>query len=128
MGEGRCDVECPAVKNSARQHLYFIDDESLGRMMRTLHDWASPGSVMALSHVWASEVTESGRRQLESFKRGGVELLPRSEAGLRRLVAPWEVRELAPLEAWPGIETQSQASDGGNVNAGMLGVSLVRSR
>jgi hypothetical protein len=106
---------------------YFIDDASLARVMRTLHDWAAPGSVMALSHAWAEELTENARQRLESFKRGGVELLPRSEAALRRLVAPWEVRELAPLESWPGVTTQLQESDRGDTNVGMLGAYLVRS-
>jgi SAM-dependent methyltransferase len=107
---------------------YFMDDASLERVMRTLHEWAAPGSVMALSHAWTEDaVTETGRQQLESFKRGGVELKPRSEQEIRRLVAPWEIRELAPLEAWPGIETQIQASDRGDIKAGMIGVSLVRS-
>jgi hypothetical protein len=105
-----------------------MDDASLERVMRTLHEWAAPGSVMALSHAWTEDaVTETGRQQLESFKRGGVELKPRSEQEIRRLVAPWEIRELAPLEAWPGIETQIQASDRGDIKAGMIGVSLVRS-
>jgi SAM-dependent methyltransferase len=108
---------------------YFIDDASLERVMQTLHDWAAPGSVMALSHAYSQgPLTESNRQQLESFKRGGVELLPRNEAELRRLIGPWEIRELAPLEAWPGLETQIQASDRGVTNAGMLGVSLVRPR
>jgi hypothetical protein len=105
---------------------YFIDDENLARVMRTLHDWAAPGSVMALSQVSTGEMTETGRQQMESFKRGGVELLPRSEAELRRLVAPWEVRELASLENWPGIETRVQASDRGDAQAQMLGLRLVR--
>jgi SAM-dependent methyltransferase len=106
---------------------YFIDAASLERVMRTLHDWAAPGSVMALSHAYSvGEPTERARQQLALFKRGGAELIPRSEAELRRLVAPWEVREFAPLEAWPGIETQIQDSDRGDVKAGMLGLSLVR--
>jgi hypothetical protein len=105
---------------------YFIDDENLARVMRTLHDWAAPGSVMALSQVSTGEMTETGRQQMESFKRGGVELLPRSEAELHRLVSPWEVRELAPLENWPGIETRVQASDRGDAQAQMLGLRLVR--
>ncbi|SEM65620.1 S-adenosyl methyltransferase [Stigmatella aurantiaca] len=105
---------------------YFVDDASLARVMRTLHDWAAPGSVMALSQTVSGEMTETGRQQMESFKRGGVELLPRSEAALRRLVEPWEIREFAPLERWPGIETRVQASDRGDAKAGMLGVRLVR--
>jgi S-adenosyl methyltransferase len=107
---------------------YFIDDASLARTMRTLHDWAAPGSVMALSQVCFSELTEKGRQLLESFKRGGAELVPRTEADLRRLVAPWEVVELASLETWPGIETQVQDPDRSGINAGMLGVRLVRSK
>jgi hypothetical protein len=107
---------------------YFIDDASLAHVMRTLHGWAAPGSVMALSHAFSEEMTETGRQQLEAFRRGGVELLLRGEAELRRLVIPWELLELAPLERWPGIETQVQASDRGDVNAGMLGLLLGRSR
>jgi len=106
---------------------YFIDDESLARVMRTLHDWAAPGSVMALSHAYSRGLTEHGRQQLELFKRGGAALLPRGEAELRRLIGPWEIREFAPLEAWPGIEMEIQESDRGVTNAGMLGVYLVRS-
>ncbi len=105
---------------------YFIDDASLERTLRTLHDWASPGSVLALSLISVGGPTESGRQRAEALKRSGAELFPRSEATLRRLAPPWEVRELAPLESWSGVETRIQESDREHPDTGMFGAVLVR--
>ncbi len=118
-GERKVAIGCIGVA-------YLIDDASLERTLRALHDWAAPGSVLALSQVVLGERTESIRQMTEFMKRGVAEFFPRDEAALRRIAAPWEVRELAPLESWPGVESQLQDSDREDSALSMYGVCFVR--
>lgn len=105
---------------------YLIDDASLERTLRALHERAAPGSVLVLSQISIDKQTEGVRQVTELLKKGVAELFPRDEATLRRIAAPWEVRELAPLKKWPGIESSLQASDRDDAGMCMYGACLVR--
>lgn len=105
---------------------YFIDDASLERTLRALHDWAAPGTVLALSHSIVREQVESVQQMTDLLRKNMTDFFPRDEAVLRRIAAPWEVRELAPLESWPGVESQLQESDNEDGRIGMYGAYLVR--
>ncbi|MBN1205569.1 MAG: SAM-dependent methyltransferase [Myxococcaceae bacterium] len=118
-GERKVAIGCIGVA-------YLIDDASLERTLRIFHDWAAPGSILALSQTFVGELSESLQQVLAQFKRSGAEFFHRDEAVLRRIVAPWEVRELAPLESWPGVTSQIPASERGDAGVGMYGVCLVR--
>jgi S-adenosyl methyltransferase len=104
QGERKVAIGCIGVA-------YLIGDGSLERTLRALHEWAAPGSVLALSQIFVGEPADRVRRVMEVLKNGVAELHPRSKASLRRVAAPWELRELAPLESWPGIESQLQEAD-----------------
>jgi hypothetical protein len=105
---------------------YLIDDASLGHTLRTLHDWVAPGSVLALSQAFLGERAEKVRQVMDLLKSSGAELFPRDEAALRRIAAPWEVQELAPLESWPGVKSQLQEADHEYASMMMYGAYLVR--
>jgi SAM-dependent methyltransferase len=106
---------------------YLIDDASLERMLRAFHDWAAPGSVLALSQIRIGENWwRNGHQTMRTIKASGTELFPRDEAVLRRIIGPWELRELASLEAWPGVSSQLQASDRQHNDLDMYGAVLVR--
>lgn len=105
---------------------YSIDDASLEHTLRTLYDWAAPGSVMALSHVALGERPEKVLQVMDMLKVAGVGLFARDEAELRRIAAPWEVREVAPLESWPGIKSQLPEVDPDYASMMMYGAYLIR--
>jgi hypothetical protein len=105
---------------------YLIDDASLEHTLRTLYDWAAPGSVLALSQAALGERPEKVHQLMALLKSNGAELFLRDEAALRRIVAPWEVLEIAPLESWPGVKSQLQAADHEHGGIRMYGTYLVR--
>ncbi|MBN1209635.1 MAG: SAM-dependent methyltransferase [Myxococcaceae bacterium] len=119
QGERKVAIGCIGVA-------YLIDDASLERTLRALHDWAAPGSVLALSQISLGESAEAVQQVMDLLKNGVAELFPRDEAALRRIAAPWEIRELAPLQAWPGIESQLEASDREDSGIVMYGACFVR--
>jgi hypothetical protein len=98
---------------------YFIDDSSLVRLMRALHDWAAPGSVMALSFFYTETEIESNQKVFALFRRHGSEVFPRDEALIRHLCPPWKIHELKPIESWLNLETVSQ-NGSGEVSTGMM--------
>jgi len=106
---------------------YLIEDASLKQMLRTLYDWAAPGSVLALSQVAMTTTPQRNQETADPFRPSGAQIFTRDEAALRRIVGSWEVRELAPLDAWPGVTSPLHPGDdeGGMLN--MLGVVLERS-
>jgi hypothetical protein len=86
-GERRVAIGCIGIS-------YFIDDTSLARVMDTLHDWAAPGSVMAISFVYGDPASPRTAELLETYKRySGSSVYIRDEATIGRLCAPWRVRE-----------------------------------
>lgn len=105
---------------------YLTDDASLGHTLRALHDWAAPGSVLALSQAALGERAEKVLQMMDLLKSSGVQLYPRDEAALRRIAAPWEVREVASLETWPGIKSPIQEADREYASVMMYGAYLVR--
>jgi O-methyltransferase involved in polyketide biosynthesis len=105
---------------------YFLDDESLAQIARTLYDWAAPGSVMALSYCYAQTDSQAAQENLENFKRNSTQLFLRDEAQVRALLAPWKVREIQPLASWFEVEHIMEESDREGIGAEMYGVMLFR--
>ncbi|HET9223190.1 MAG TPA: SAM-dependent methyltransferase [Roseiflexaceae bacterium] len=104
---------------------YFLDDESLARVAQTLHEWAAPGSVMALSYGYMQASNEQAQEKLETFKRNSAQVYIRDEAQVRALLTPWKVSESQPLASWLGMEHLLQESDREGVGVDMYGVTLV---
>ena len=117
QGDRRVAIGCIGIA-------YLIDDDRLGRLLRTLHEWAAPGSVMALSSLYFELNTQNIQATNEIFKRSGAEAFPRNEAAIRAIVRPWHVRELKPLASWLNIESQIQEADREGSNLDMLGALL----
>jgi O-methyltransferase involved in polyketide biosynthesis len=103
---------------------YFLDDECLAQIAQTLHTWAAPGSVMALSFGSVRMDDEQAREKLEIFKRNSAQIFIRDEAQVRALMAPWNVSEIRPLATWLGVEQLVQESDREGIGAEMYGVLL----
>jgi len=105
---------------------YFVDDADLARIMQELHDWAAPGSVMALSFGYIDMTNPRAPEMLDMYKRNATTIYIRDEVQMRQLVAPWQMQECRPLAAWLEVEHLVQESDREGVNGEMYGVLLTR--
>ncbi|NTW04346.1 MAG: hypothetical protein HGA19_24295, partial [Oscillochloris sp.] len=103
---------------------YFHDDDNLSRLMRVLHDWAAPGSIMALSFISGKTVTEENHQTQDLFKRNGAAVYSRDLELIQRVIAPWTIREIKPLATWLGAEHLIQESDRENTDTEMYGAVL----
>jgi O-methyltransferase involved in polyketide biosynthesis len=103
---------------------YFLDDESLAQIARALHEWAAPGSVMALSFGYVNMNNHEATEKLEKFKRSSAQIFIRDEAQIRALMAPWQVREIRPLATWLGVEHMVEESEREGIGAEMYGIML----
>ncbi len=120
-GERRVAIGCIGLA-------YFLDDTTLSGLMQALHDWAAPGSVMALSQAYGEIRNDDNQATTDAFKRSGAQLFPRDEAAVRRIMAPWEVREFKPLATWLNMGDMLDDSDRAGGSAEMFGVILERAR
>jgi hypothetical protein len=118
-GQRRVAIGCIGIA-------YFIDDESLARLMRALHDWAAPGSILALTQTYGDFTTEKAQTMADLFKRSGSEAFLRDEATLRQIVTPWRVGEFKPLASWLHLENLIEEADREGINAEMFGTLLER--
>ncbi len=107
---------------------YFVDDNNLTQMIRALHDWAAPGSIMALSFIYGDINAELYQRTKASFQRSGSELYPRRPEEIERLLTPWVTREIKPLATWLGAESLVEESDRENAGYDMYGVVVDHTR
>lgn len=90
---------------------YFFDDETLARMLRNLHDWAAPGSVMAMTFV-ASTMSEEQLDNLASpFQKLNIKGYMRNPEQIAALATPWRVRDSRPLHEWIGVEKELPPDD-----------------
>jgi O-methyltransferase involved in polyketide biosynthesis len=103
---------------------YFLDDASVSHIARALHQWATPGSVMALSYGNVQSNNQQAQEKLENFKRNSAQIFMRDEAQIRALLAPWQIRESQPLAAWLGMEHLMEESDREGIDTEMYGVLL----
>lgn len=103
---------------------YFLEEDDLTRVMRTLHDWAAPGSVMAVSFIDADMSTTHSQEIGDAYRRNGVNAFIRTEADMRRICAPWRMDECRPLAAWLEVEHLIDDSHRAGTNAEMYGALL----
>jgi hypothetical protein len=108
---------------------YFIDDASLARVMDTLHSWATPGSVMAISFIYGDLASPRTAEMSEAYRRNsGSNVFLRDEAAMRRLCAPWQVRECRPLAELLGMEDTMSEDVREGAGAEMYGALLGHAR
>lgn len=90
---------------------YFFDEPTLTKMLRDIHAWAAPGSVLAISFLNTTASAEDQRVVLDTIARLGITAHPRTPEALAAIAAPWRVREVRPLSAWLGVENQIAPDD-----------------
>jgi O-methyltransferase involved in polyketide biosynthesis len=94
--ERRLAVGCIGV-------VYFLSDTEVQTLMRRLHEFCAPGSVMALSfhEVPDGPEAEAMRNALfESAKLARINLYLRTPEHMAELLHPWRAVETQPLQHW----------------------------
>ncbi|MEM8531676.1 MAG: SAM-dependent methyltransferase [Chloroflexota bacterium] len=90
---------------------YFIDDTHLQQLMQSLHNWAAPGSVMAMTVPNTDIASNNVRETLDQFKRINAELFFRDKAAISKLCAPWKVVAIKPLTEWLDVRHLMHEAD-----------------
>lgn len=81
--------------------LYFLKDDELRRLMRMLHDFSHPGSVMAVSYFTPPPPGSIIERMMQMYKQMvGTGLYMRTPDEMAELIKPWRVTEQASLDSW----------------------------
>ncbi|WP_437950695.1 SAM-dependent methyltransferase [Sorangium sp. So ce296] len=82
---------------------YMMDDERLSDLLRRVHAFCAPGSVLALSFIEARAVAAA--HQLNGAAAlAGVQVYPRTPEEIAALMKPWKVRECRPLVEWLDLD------------------------
>jgi O-methyltransferase involved in polyketide biosynthesis len=80
--------------------VYFIADDALRHVFQRLHEWAAPGSLLAVSSFDLHEDDANWLRTREMYRRMGVELYPRTSAQLLNLAGEWR----SSVQGFPRLE------------------------
>lgn len=86
---------------------WFLSDEDNAHALRTLYDWAAPGSRLFLTDNDASSPGKDVQGLMDIYKNMGQPWYPRSVETLKKLAHPWRLTEPGslPLEEWVGLAT-----------------------
>lgn len=85
---------------------YLLPDNVLAELLRALHTFSAPGSVLALTY--GSHVEGGDRERLEAAlaafrKFAGTSMHIRSTEEMAELAAPWRLTTARPLPEWLGV-------------------------
>lgn len=69
--------------------IYFLSDEHLRTLMRRLHAFCAPGSVMALSWPTVPDTPEVRAATQVLVKQAGIDFYSRTAEQVAELIAPW---------------------------------------
>jgi len=106
---------------------YFISDEHLAHAMKTLYDWAEPGSRLFLCDVGFEGAAPNRKFEQagKMYEMLGQPIYVRSKAKLVDICRPWAAVEpgFRPLEEWMGLKAgvaEATQSQGYNVVGAIL--------
>lgn len=92
--------------------VYFLTDDEIRTLMRRLHDFCSPGTVMALSfhHMppWTDPATLDGLIR-EVTKHARVNFFLRTPEQMAELIVPWRLTVSQPIQDWVGKDEKTEA-------------------
>jgi O-methyltransferase involved in polyketide biosynthesis len=87
--------------------VYFLAEDELRSLMKRLHDYCAPGTVMALSfhHMPAgSDVAAIDRVLAEGQKQARINFFLRTAEEIAELILPWRLTVSKPIPEWLGEE------------------------
>jgi hypothetical protein len=105
---------------------YLVPDEVLAGMLRALHAWSAPGSVLALT--FGTHVEGGDRERLAAAiaafrKFANTSMYIRSTEEIARLAAPWRMTTVRSLPEWLGVPdmfTREELEQQGGAMSGAL--------
>jgi hypothetical protein len=108
---------------------YLVSDAVLSGVLRALHAWSAPGTVLALS--FGTFVEDGDRAQLASavaaFRRhGNASLNLRTSEELLALASPWRAISLRPLAEWLDVPDMFSRAELESQGGSMSGVFFER--
>lgn len=78
---------------------HFVDDDQLSRSLRTLHDWAAPGSLITVTSTQGEKNQDFQQTKAEYSKRTGLSIYLRTPEEMTELFRPWQpFVPLGPIE------------------------------
>jgi len=107
--------------------LYFLEDEEVAALLRALHGFAAPGSVLAVSFLARIEGASGERFDMMNAtmrRLAGIGVVPRSPERLAELAAPWKLvrQDSLPrlLEVPDMFEAEEFNADGAYLGGGFF--------
>ncbi|WP_437683556.1 SAM-dependent methyltransferase [Sorangium sp. So ce131] len=83
--------------------MYMMDDENARGLMRKLHAFCAPGSVLAVSFAVARAASGGGLVNAAA-SLAGMKVYPRRPEEMAELIGPWKVHECRRLVEWLDLE------------------------
>jgi O-methyltransferase involved in polyketide biosynthesis len=83
--------------------MYFLTDDEIRALMRRLHDYCPPGTVMALSFLHMPIGTDPAlleRVITEGKKHARINFFLRTAEHMAELIAPWRLTVSKPIQEW----------------------------
>jgi len=119
-------TDVPEMTVWVRLVAWFLPDERVRYALRTLYEWAAPGSRLFLCDTNRSIVTPATIKMEELYKKVREPVYPRNEPTIRALFGEWTLCEpgLRPLEEWIPVERtrveKATEMSGGNLVGAIL--------
>jgi O-methyltransferase involved in polyketide biosynthesis len=83
--------------------MYFLTDDEIRSLMKRLHDYCAPGTVMALSFHHMPVGTDPGMIERvidEGRKHARINFFLRTAEHMAELIAPWRLTVSKPIQDW----------------------------
>jgi hypothetical protein len=105
---------------------WFLTDDQLAHAMKTVYDWAAPGSQLYICDMEPGTESDKFNTTIEFYRSVGQPVHVRSRERLEELCRPWQLRDpgFQMLEDWVGIDREmteeGRAGAGGTALVGAI--------
>lgn len=92
--------------------VYFLTDDEIRNLMKCLHAFCAPGTVMALSFHHMPPGTDSAsidRVVSEASKHARISIFLRTPEQMAELIVPWRLTASQPIQDWLGEDETTEA-------------------
>lgn len=107
---------------------WFLPDEQVIHALRTLYDWASPGSKLYLCDINSQSATTASGKLEEFYERVRQPIFSRNEAKIRTILGKWRICDpgIQPLEAWLPVDKRSMEKATQSAGGNLVGMILAK--
>ncbi|WP_437314389.1 SAM-dependent methyltransferase [Sorangium sp. So ce385] len=83
--------------------VYMMEDDHSRDLLRRLHSFCAPGSVLALSFV-VPRVASAAQQLNKAVAPAGIKIYPQTPEEMAALMSPWKAHECRPLVEWLDLD------------------------